>query len=265
MGIHAERTRRLRELSLFSGAGGGLLASQYLKGWQTVCYVEWDKYCQQVIQARIRDGLLHDAPIWDNVNTFDGSPWRGLVDVISAGFPCQPFSELGQRKSTDDPRNGWPSTIRIIREVQPGYVFLENVRGLLSAVDKSADEPIPYFGTILRDLSESGYDARWRLLSAAECGAPHKRDRVWIVANANGSRFQKNNTENWLCTEATDQRHSGQLAAMGDAAVWSDTCPDGAFPMGVGNGVANGVGRLKAAGNGQVPIVAATAWNMLTR
>lgn len=165
----------MNELALFAGVGGGLLATKWLLGWRTVCYVEWDEYCIKVLKARIRDGILDDAPIWDDARSFDGRPWAGLVDVVTAGFPCQPFSQAGKRRGEDDPRNMWPDTIRIIREVRPRFAFLENVPGLLSS---------GYYGTILSELAESGYDARWRVLSAAELGAPHKRDRVWIVAHA---------------------------------------------------------------------------------
>lgn len=167
----------LTELSLFSGAGGGLLATTHLLGWRTVCYVEWDRYAVEVLKARIRDGYLHDAPIWDNACTFDGRPWAGLVDVLTAGFPCQPFSLAGKGLAQDDPRNGWPATIRSIREVRPRLCLLENVPGLISK---------PYFGAILGELSEAGYRYTWDCISAAEVGANHKRERLWIVANAEG-------------------------------------------------------------------------------
>lgn len=122
---------RSRELSLFSGAGGGLLGTKLL-GWRPVCYVEKDPYCQRVLQARIRDGYLDDAPIWDDINTFDGRRWRGCVDIVTAGFPCQPFSMAGRRKGDSDERNLWPDTVRVIREVGPRVVLLENVAGLLT-------------------------------------------------------------------------------------------------------------------------------------
>ena len=165
-------------ISLFSGAGGGDLANQWLKGWRCVCYVERDPYAVEVLRARIRDGLLNDAPIWDDVSTFDGTAWAGLVDGITAGFPCQPFSVAGKRKASADERNGWPATIRIINEVRPAWCFLENVAGLLAGSHG-------YFGVILAELAQSGFTARWKVLSAAEVGAPHKRDRLWIVAHTN--------------------------------------------------------------------------------
>jgi DNA (cytosine-5)-methyltransferase 1 len=170
----------LKELSLFSGAGGGLLGTTHLLGWETVCYVEWDDYAAKVLQARIADGFLHDAPIWSNVRTFDAHAWRGCVDVISAGFPCQPFSGAGKMGAGLDERNGWPDTARIIRDIRPQYVYLENVAGLLA---KSHG----YFGTVLSELAALGYDVKWEVLSAADCGAPHRRDRLWIHGHANGN------------------------------------------------------------------------------
>ena len=167
----------MRELSLFSGAGGGLLGT-HLLGWRSIGYVEFDDYCQRVIRARIDDGYLPDAPIFGDIRAFnsDGyaASYQGLVDVITAGFPCQPFSTAGKRAGADDARNMWPATIECIRLVRPRYCLLENVAALTSS---------GYFGTILADLAESGYDARWRILSAAEVGAPHQRKRIWILCS----------------------------------------------------------------------------------
>jgi len=165
----------LRELSLFSGAGGGLLGSRLL-GFRTVCYVENNPYCIEVLKARIREGYLCDAPIWGDIKTFDGRPWAGCVDVVTAGFPCQPFSVAGKQKGEADDRNMWPETIRVIREVRPPYALCENVSGIIGGSHG-------YFGRILDDLSQSGYDARWRIVSAADVGAPHLRKRLWIVGS----------------------------------------------------------------------------------
>ena len=275
------------ELALFAGAGGGLLATQWLLGWRAVCYVERDKYAVEVLKARIRDGLLNDAPIWDDVRTFDGRPWRGCVDIVSAGFPCQPWSVAGKREGERDDRNLWPDTIRIVREVRPRWCLLENVPGLLSGFHG-------YFGQILRDLAESGYDARWRMLSAAEVGAPHRRDRVWVVAysNFNGGGFTfdekfggapienaADRDTRWgyvggLCDEMADadcQRCSVKGAnggskeysiseSPGDQRGWWETEPE----MGrVANGVAHRVDRIRAIGNGQVPAVVRAVWELM--
>ena len=166
----------MNELSLFTGAGGGLLGSKLL-GWRTVCAVEREPYCIESLQQRQRDGLLEHFPVWDDVQTFDGRPWRGCVDIVSAGFPCQPFSTAGSMQAADDERNMWPQTIRIVREVRPRWVLLENVPGLLAASHG-------YMHTIFGDLAESGFDCQWSCISAESVGAPHRRDRLWIVANA---------------------------------------------------------------------------------
>ena len=161
-------------LDLFAGSGIGSFALKHtIPNYQTVCYVENDPYCQSVLVARIKDRLLEDAPIWDDVRTFDGTKWRGKVDIVSGGFPCQPFSVAGQRKGDADKRNLWPDTARIIGEVRPRYAFLENVPGLISS---------GYFETILCDLAEIGYDCEWDIVSAAFVGAPHIRRRLWILA-----------------------------------------------------------------------------------
>ena len=172
------------EMSLFSGYGGFSLGLR-LAGLttRTICYVEWDKYCQQVIQARIGDGHLDDAPIWDDIKSFDGRPWRGTVDILSAGFPCQPHSNAGLRKGADDDRNLWPDTLRIIGEVGPRLVILENVPGILVRPDDGREA---YGGTVVGELAEVGYDAEWRVASAADAGAPHLRNRWWLLAYPKG-------------------------------------------------------------------------------
>jgi DNA (cytosine-5)-methyltransferase 1 len=118
--------------------------------------------------------MLDPFPIWDDIRTFDATEWRGKVDVITAGFPCQPFSVAGQRARENDERNMWPDTLRCIRELGPRYCLLENVPGLVRC---------DYFGQILGDLADAGYDAEWDIVSAADVGAPHRRRRLWIVAN----------------------------------------------------------------------------------
>ena len=182
----------MRELSLFSGAGGGLLGS-HLLGWTPIGYVEWNSYCQRVIAARIRDGFLPAAPIFGDVRQFiqsgAASRYRGFVDVVTGGFPCQPFSVAGSQLGADDPRNMWPATIECIRIIRPRFALLENVPGLVTS---------GYFGAVLGDLAACGYDAKWRILSAAEMGAPHQRDRLWIRAEQrNFLSYSKHNGNGW--------------------------------------------------------------------
>jgi len=304
----------MNELALFAGAGGGILGGKLL-GWTTVCAVEWEPYPASVLVARQNEGLLPPFPIWDDVRTFDGNPWRGLVDVISGGFPCQDISAAGKGAGITGERSGmWKEMARIIGEVRPRYVFVENspmltIRGL---------------GTVLGNLSEMGFDAEWGVISASDVGANHQRDRIWIRAEQRDflSHSQHNGTGWWeqqpesaeektrivanARCELRSERNSGDLdtqeeigtsspilkqsgghgcgedqmantssenaqglwstigipeerSAIGSASWWSVEPNVGR----VANGVAARVDRLKAIGNGQVPLCAATAWTVL--
>lgn len=167
----------LRALHLCSGYGGFELGLR-MAGvpCRTVLNIERDAHAAAVLVARMEDKALDRAPIWDDLTTFDGTAWRGRVDLITAGFPCQPFSAAGRKRGVSDDRWLWPEIARIIREVGPRYVFLENVRGVVRHG----------LGFVLGDLADLGFDAEWGLLSASEVGAPHKRERWWLLANARG-------------------------------------------------------------------------------
>ena len=170
----------MRELSLFSGYGGFSLGLRLSLASTVVGYVEIDKYCQRIIQARIKDGFLDDAPIWPDISTFNGSQCRGLVDIITAGFPCQPHSVAGQHRGEADERNLWPDTLRVIRDVGPRFVLLENVPGILTN---------GYGGTVVGELAEAGYDCLWGCVSAAAVGAPHLRWRWFCLAQSTSDGF----------------------------------------------------------------------------
>jgi len=175
----------LRELSLFSGYGGFSLGLK-LAGLniRTIGWCDNDKYVQKLLQARIRDGLISDAPVISDIRQFNWGLYRGLVDIITAGFPCQPHSHAGKRAGKDDDRNLWPDTRRCISEVRPRYVLLENVPGLISN---------GYIGTVVGELSQLGYDATWGIVSAEAVGAPHLRKRWWCLAwlaDSQRERFQ---------------------------------------------------------------------------
>ncbi len=167
-------------LSLCSGAGGldlGLTIA--MPGYRTVGHVERETYAAAILVARMEEAALDPAPVWDDVGTFDGRPWRGAVDIVTAGYPCQPFSVAGKRKGADDPRHLWPHVARIIGEVEPPFVFLENVAHHLRLG----------FPEVASGLVGMGYRLAAGLFTAAEVGAPHKRERLFILAIREGDEL----------------------------------------------------------------------------
>ena len=226
----------LRELALFAGAGGGILGGKLL-GWQTICAVEFDPYA-----ARQNDGILKAFPIWDNVCTFDGKPWRGRIDVVSGGFPCQDISAAGKGAGIDGKRSGlWSEMARIIGEVRPRFAFVENSPLLISRG----------LAVVVGDLAEMGYECQWLCMAASEVGAPHKRDRVWIVANPiGGERWSKQ-------CDGKDRRMGRERKPISWDRDWQGALRE--F-RGMDDGMAYGVERIDTIRNGQVPRVAATAF-----
>jgi len=278
---------RLRELSLFSGIGGSSLAGELTGAWRTVCAVEAEPFCREVLLRRQQDGLLPLFPIWDRIETFDGCAWRGVVDLVSAGWPCPPVSLAGRGRGEDDERWLWPEVVRVLREARPRWFLGENVRGLLSA--NAGRE----FGTVLRDLAELGFHAWWGVLSAAAVGAPHLRERVWLVADAHGGEvgIQPQRVQRGAAALRADrardsgpaadadgrgreehaQRHGGAQRADGGArgddargrGAWDwREAPPGV--CGVDARVPHRVDRLRGLGNAWVPQQAAEAWRRLT-
>ena len=159
--------------SLFSGIGGFDLAAEWM-GWENAFHVERDPFCRQVLNHH-----FPKSQSFDDVKTFDATPFRGRVSIISGGFPCQPFSAAGKRAGTSDDRYMWPEMFRVIREARPTYVVAENVRGLLSWNEGLV------LDTVCADLESEGYEVFPVVLPAASVNAPHRRDRIWIVAYAN--------------------------------------------------------------------------------
>jgi DNA (cytosine-5)-methyltransferase 1 len=237
----------MNELALFAGAGGGILGG-HLLGWRTVCAVERDGYAAQVLAQRQNDGCLKPFPIWSDISTFDGRPWRGLVDVVSGGFPCQDISAAGKGAGIDGERSGlWEEMARVVREVQPRFVYVENSPMLTSRG----------LGRVLGDLAEMGFDAQWGVLGAHHADAPHERERIWVLADSgcqHGGAWSLNEQDEspsqWREKAGNHQRHSGWPTEPGLDRM--------------GHGVANRMDRLKAIGNGQVPRVAKVAWLTLS-
>jgi len=291
--------RCLNELALFAGAGGGILGG-HLLGWRTVVAVERDAYAAQVLAQRQNDGLLKPFPIWSDVCSFDGKPWRGIADVVSGGFPCQDISVAGKGAGITGERSGlWKQFARIIGEVRPRFSYIENSTAL---VTRGLD-------VVLCDLAALGFDAEWGCLSAGEIGAPHERDRLWILAtDANSKRdaVRRNGQDNAEelagrpvyvggsqrdsgqgCTEGAGESAGDEIpdaTSIGQPQPWNEEhaghCqtnrgrkaghafhdfrwPDEPNIPRVANGLAYRMDRLRAIGNGQVPRVAAEAFSIL--
>lgn len=169
----------LRGLALCAGTGGLELGlGLALPHYRTIAYVEREPAAVEVLAARMRDGCLHRAPIHDDLRTFDGSRYRGRVCILSAGYPCQPFSTNGLRRGFKDERNLWPHVARIADQIRPAELFLENVAAHLTFG----------FPLVARGLRRLGYRFAAGVFSAGEVGAAHVRQRLFILAHADGVR-----------------------------------------------------------------------------
>ena len=279
-------------LSLCAGVGGLDLGIRLAcPAARTVCYVEREAHVAAVLVARMADAALDEAPVWSDLATFDGRPWRGVVDLVAAGFPCQPVSVAGRRKAQDDARWLWPDIARVLRDARPGAAFLENVPGLLTAgID-----------VVLGTLAELGFDAEWGVFSAQGVGAPHIRKRVFVLAVADGGgrrallgrlvaggRAQPD-PRGEVVADAAGARPQVVLRKRGDPReelAAADRAGDPVFPPARddyagwvewldrfpgtepvvrrgADGLAHRVDRIRAGGNGVVPLVAADALRAL--
>ena len=270
---------------LFSGIGGFSLAAHWM-GWRTAWFSEIDPFASRV--------LAHHWPDVPNLGDITQVDWSTVapVDVLTAGFPCQPHSLAGKRLASSDERDLFDEIIRAVRHLRPRYIVLENVRGLLTS------ESGRFFGRVLRELAACGYDVEWRVLSAADVGAPHKRERVWIVAcrpfryafecaecedcgepwcdqhgehyadcmcigphsevvaDSFGARLEGHAGDGDDARDGSEQSRpvsSGGLRGGGDAKRWWDTEPDVGR---VAHGVSGRVDRLRCIGNAIVPACA---------
>tara|TARA_R110002020_G_scaffold14119_1_gene50253 strand:- start:2146 stop:3063 length:918 start_codon:yes stop_codon:yes gene_type:complete len=296
----------IHTLSICAGIGGlDIGASLAIPEMRTVCYIEREVFAAATLVARMEEQGIHRAPVWDDLTTFDGKPWRGKVDLILAGFPCQPVSVAGKRKGHEDERWLFDDIARIIDEVRPTYIFLENVRGIVS---RGLDR-------VLGALASLGYDAEWGCLQAKQTGATHKRERWFCLAYPSGFAGKRRreakdlvrttgaaqeNSEQWEWSRSSADHSLGGMAhtsgtrlegsewprAHGEKATTHGPATElrlPCFPPGpndlerwervpdalkpavrrVADGNAYRVDRLRALGNGVVPLQAAVALSLL--
>jgi DNA (cytosine-5)-methyltransferase 1 len=179
---------------LFNGIGGFALAAHWM-GWENIMHCEIDPFCNKVMNKHFPNSYQHE-----DIRTTDFTIWRGKLDLITGGFPCQPYSTAGKRKGKDDDRHLWPEMLRAIREIQPGWIVGENVRGLTNWNGGLV------FDEVQADLEAEGYEVLPFLLPAAGVNAPHRRDRIWFIAHTNGSGFSwHNRTEQNRCSEKANE------------------------------------------------------------
>lgn len=197
--------RPIRVLSLFTGAGGlDLAIGLALPDARPVCYVEVEINAARILAARFADGSLPEAPVWSDVRAFDGRRWRGAVDLVVGGFPCTDLSVAGKQAGLTGEHSGlWFEYLRIVREIHPRGVFIENVPPVLT---------FPSGSTVLRGLAESGFNAEWLSLRASDVGAPHRRERAFILAYSRCELGDIQQRSVW-------SEYSGDSGALANAAL----------------------------------------------
>jgi DNA (cytosine-5)-methyltransferase 1 len=270
--------QRLNGLDLFSGIGGNTIA---LNKWvKTICYCEQDIYAQGVLLSRMRDGSIEPAPIWNDVRTLTKNELASKIDIIVAGFPCQDLSVAGHMRGLKGKRSAlFFEIIRLIEELKPAFVFLENVPAIRT---RGLD-------VVLQELAKAGYDCRWTMLSASGVGANHKRDRWFLLAahkeelanaehsrshgsetlgrgskNANGSaQRKKKSVESERGDSPRVLRPVTGIGADSPSLRSQDSWKTEPSVGRVANGVPCTVERIRCLGNAVVPLQAKRAFEMM--
>ena len=235
-----------------------------------IAFIEIESYCIANLVQKIENNQLHEAPVYTNLKTFPFPKFRGCVDILSGGFPCQPFSNAGQRGSTDDSRHIFPDILKGITDCQPTVVFLENVEGIISSKTGGGEPVLQY---VLNSLERVGYTATAGIFSAREVGASHLRKRVFILAYSNSVRcdwraVSDSVSQRQLAFKTLERPRESLVRSevkgrCGDLreVSWSpepnvgrvvDGCPDR-------------VDRIRMLGNGVVPVTASRAFSVLSK
>jgi len=290
-------TDDFRGISLCAGYGGLDLGLHIAEPhYRTVAFVERESHAASALVARMADQAMGEAPIWDDLRTFDAAAWRGRIHLVSAGYPCQPFSYAGRRGGEADPRHLWPEVARIVDEAQPEWVWCENVEGHLSMG----------YSDVAASLRSLGYTPKAGLFTAREAGARHRRRRLFILAHADRLRRRLCSgyaDREWHAEDGIADRHlggeRGAIRAERGVEVLDDTlvAAEGnglvsgefdvpLFAPGPGelqeweallsyrpdlqpallrndDGMADRMDRTRGAGNGVCSMAAAVAWSVL--
>ncbi len=253
------KTNDKRELALFAGIGGGILAGKLLN-WRTVCAVERDAYAISVLVARQNDKVLPFFPIWDDIQTFNGKEWRGCVDIISGGFPCQDISVAGKGVGITGRKSSmWFEMERIISEIRPKEVFVENTPMLIKRG----------LTRVISGLTKMGYDTKWCVLGADDLGFNHRRKRIWILS----TKSSKSDNNDSLChriQRSNEKKPHKQPKILQNEGVrvFKGFFQRRHIPKPLlrrmADGLPNGVDKIRGIGNAQVPSVASRAYQILS-
>ena len=300
---NVDTTKELPTVIAFCAGYGGIERGLDLAGLEhrVIAYVEIEAYAIANLVSKMETGQLPPAPIYTDIKTFPSEVFRDRVDIITGGYPCQPFSAAGKRKGGDDPRHLWPYIRKHVETIRPVQCFFENVEGHISLG----------LNSVISDLEEDGYSTTWGIFSACEVGAPHQRKRVYIMANRNGVRcnwWKLPDTASQRSVEIEAQQRSQQPLVRGEAeGCGGDSGENVANPCGKGlqgsssarntsgkeqesndklatrcsstqvgawpteprvgrvvDGCANRVDRIRLLGNAVVPQTAAKAYSVLS-
>lgn len=241
-----DTTKTITHVSLCAGYGGiDLGLKRAIPSLRTIAFSEIEAYACANLVAKMEAGLLDAAPIWTDVKTFPWESFRGKVDILSGGYPCQPFSCAGKRIGEGDERHLWPHIARGIDSMRPKLCFFENVEGHITM-------GLP---NVLEDLAGMGYRSTWGIFSAEECGAPHRRKRVFILANTMCKRGQL----------SFEWEQSAKQVLGSESEAWRTwkSWPIEPTVCRTNDGIANRVDRLRLLGNGVVPATADLAFRTL--
>ncbi len=234
-------------LALCAGIGGIELGlHQLIANYRTACFVEKEAYQASCLVSRMEEGFIPPAPVYSDITTFDGSEWYQKIHLVTAGYPCQPFSVAGKRKGKQDARHLWPHVLRIVQETQAPAVFLENVRG---HVKLGLQE-------VLTQLSKCGFNAEWGIFNASNQGAPHRRERLFILAYSRKYlvkfKDQWREDQSYTTWDGEERRLARQQRTSWPSEPELDRV--------VSDGSSYWMDRHHAIGNAVIPRVAATAF-----
>ena len=248
---NVDTTETITHVGLCAGYGGIELGlKRVLPALRSVALCEIETFAIANLVAKMEAGLMDAAPIWTDLKTFPWESFRDRVDILTGGYPCQPFSAAGKRLGTEDERHLWPHIAKGIAILKPRVCLFKNVEGHITLG----------LSTVISDLEEMGYKVSWGIFSASECGAVHQRKRVWVMAHDQSEQVQRL----WAAWKQEPSAHEQQKLPVrsGAGTDWSDGTTEPIL-LRMDDGGTDWVDRMRLLGNGVVPATAALAFTTL--